>query len=426
MPQMADDTPHPDNPRKPGTGSEPIAPVFESATKRASLGHDFALLATTFLALSCLLVAMSFMWTGSLFPRYSDDGSSTHSVLFWIATRISLITALIAVGASMVSLGCKLRKWPAVVGSLALGVFAVSCFQPLLRPAKSAGRADHAEAQGSGAPNPAQVLQEIRQILPKVSAPGSEDEVLSLLPAHFSPQSSEHPRHLSGEDLYLFPDRSFLYIHGADIEPPTIYDNGTWSFSNGVLELNGDRSFRQSDDMRDRHFIPLYFPVAEKRTLLLMGLEWQFPCFRGCAKRDNDHTLFPYTFTRIEPIDAGQAEALRTKLWTESYRWPVQMFTDESWPLCVLLAVVVLVVLAILAFRFARSAWQCMVDVLFGAVGGAAAFVVWSHETGPDAVLMLYENDRMVLLTAAITAGAATGLGLSQLICSAVRLLARK
>ena len=78
-----------------------------------------------------------------------------------------------------------------------------------------------------------------------------ENEAAALLPAHFSSENAETRRRgsgLSGEDLYLFPDRSYYYVHWADIEPPTIYDKGFWSFSQGVLELHGDHSYRQSDE----------------------------------------------------------------------------------------------------------------------------------------------------------------------------------
>ncbi len=45
---------------------------------------------------------------------------------------------------------------------------------------------------------------------------------------------------LSGDDLYLFPDGTYIYCEWADIQPLTIYDKGRWIFANGAVELKSD------------------------------------------------------------------------------------------------------------------------------------------------------------------------------------------
>src|SRR5947209_19022113 len=58
---------------------------------------------------------------------------------------------------------------------------------------------------------------------------------------HYSSNPKEIGRSpLSGNDLYLFPDGSYLYSEWGDLEPVTIRDKGTWAFSDGAVKLVSD------------------------------------------------------------------------------------------------------------------------------------------------------------------------------------------
>jgi hypothetical protein len=176
----------------------------------------------------------------------------------------------------------------------------------------------------AGASEPARILQEVQRVVPDVSAPKSDSETLTLLPAHFSNRNSETEHRagpaLSGDDLYLFPDRSYLYLRWADIMPPTIYDRGTWLFETGVLSLQSDHSVQQRDFPKDRRFIPLYHNVSGKRTLLLMGTSWDFSYFKEKATMNDDFMLFLCTLTHIEPIEPANAETLQKKMYADSWK----------------------------------------------------------------------------------------------------------
>lgn len=161
-------------------------------------------------------------------------------------------------------------------------------------------------------------------MVPAVSAPTSAAETLALLPAHFSDRNPELERRLlsatSGEDLYLFPDHSYLYVRWADIMPATVFDRGNWSFETDVVALQSDRSVRQRDFPKDRRFVPLYYNVAGRRTLLLMGTDWDFSYFKENATKNDDLMLLLCSFTHIEPIERARAETLRQKLYADSWR----------------------------------------------------------------------------------------------------------
>lgn len=198
-----------------------------------------------------------------------------------------------------------------------LGILAAGCTGPVRRP--SSARRD-----------PVRILQELQQMLPAVSAPRSATETLALLQAHFSDRNPELERRFlpatSGEDLYLFPDRSYLYVRWADIMPATIFDRGTWSFETEVLALQSDRSVQQQDFPKDRRFVPLYYNVSGRRTLLLMGTNWDFSYFKENATKSDDLMLLLCSFTHIEPIEPARAETLRQKLYADS--WKPEFFNE--------------------------------------------------------------------------------------------------
>src|ERR1022692_3869167 len=102
--------------------------------------------------------------------------------------------------------------------------------------------------------------------------------------------------------------------------PPTIYDRGTWQFESQLLSLRSDHTVPQKDFPHDSRFVPVYYSVSGQRTLLLMGTTWNLTYFKEHATTNDDFMLFLCTFTRIEGIDTGQAEALRNKMYAESWK----------------------------------------------------------------------------------------------------------
>lgn len=189
-----------------------------------------------------------------------------------------------------------------------------------------ASTSQHAQSVSSAVESdePTRILQEVRRFAPRISAPESESEAMGFLPAHYSNISSETQRRagpaLSGEDYYLFPDHSYFYIQWADIMQPTIYDRGIWLFQKGFVELQSDHTLQQKELPRDRRFIPLYYDISGKHTLLLMGTGRALPYFKKHADLKDDFMLFICTIARIEPIEASQAEALRKKLYSTGWR----------------------------------------------------------------------------------------------------------
>jgi hypothetical protein len=93
-------------------------------------------------------------------------------------------------------------------------------------------------AQISGSTNVSEQMQRLR-------AQVSIDLVIGRRASEIAGHYSSNPKELgtsplNGNDLYLFPDGTYLYAEWGDLEPLTIRDKGNWNFIDGVLALTSD------------------------------------------------------------------------------------------------------------------------------------------------------------------------------------------
>jgi len=123
---------------------------------------------------------------------------------------------------------------------------------------------------------------------------------------------------LSGDDLYIFPDKTYIYCQWSDISPYAITDKGAWTFSGGVLELNSDSDITWNTRL-DRHFLAvrrLSFP----KEILLLGIETDLPFFEGEAGSDPQVSLLIAGKQRDATISPAAAAKLKAKLIREYWR----------------------------------------------------------------------------------------------------------
>ena len=101
---------------------------------------------------------------------------------------------------------------------------------------------------------------------------------------------------LSGAELYLFPDRTYMYTEWADIQAETLYDRGTWSCLRGVIRLSSDESLSKMHP-RDKMYVGMYYegktpldPLGNDREkcsgIVLMGTRWDFSMYSDIVKSD--------------------------------------------------------------------------------------------------------------------------------------------
>jgi hypothetical protein len=123
---------------------------------------------------------------------------------------------------------------------------------------------------------------------------------------------------LSGKDLYLFPDGSYLYSQWADVMPMTIFDKGHWSAASNVLELVSDKDIAWDPEIERRHVI-----VRRKtrpREAMLVGLSDGLDYFKEKAGDDPELMLLIVGMVRTDALDEKTAPAFKRKLIKDGWR----------------------------------------------------------------------------------------------------------
>jgi hypothetical protein len=103
------------------------------------------------------------------------------------------------------------------------------------------------------------------------------EAVAALTPEQFAGRYANPPEELNrtqeplvGNNLYLFPDRTYIYCEWANIMPKTIFDKGTWTFATGMIELKSDPDVTWNPDL-EREFLGVRRPSHTE--ILLVGAD---------------------------------------------------------------------------------------------------------------------------------------------------------
>ena len=123
---------------------------------------------------------------------------------------------------------------------------------------------------------------------------------------------------LSGENLYIFPDNSYVYCQWADVMLNTVFDKGIWSFDSGILELKSDPEIVWDSEL-ERKFLAVRRP-SHKDEILLMGLRKSLPYFEKNAGDDPELMLLIVTFPRVQPVSQAATARLKARLMREAWR----------------------------------------------------------------------------------------------------------
>jgi hypothetical protein len=164
----------------------------------------------------------------------------------------------------------------------------------------------------------------------KVAVEAVVAAVSTDLAGRYTRASKELGRHvggfLSGNDLYLFPDGTFIYCEWADIEPVTVYDKGTWGVADTVLELTSDPEITWPV-LRDKRFAVVR-RAGHAKEAILVGVEQRLPYFEEHAGDDPDLMLLIVGLVREKRLGSGEAARLRKKLMAEA--WHPEYFGKQG------------------------------------------------------------------------------------------------
>lgn len=127
---------------------------------------------------------------------------------------------------------------------------------------------------------------------------------------------------LSGDELYLFPDRTYIYCEWADIQPLTIYDKGQWTFENGAVELKSDPDVTW-DPVADRAYVAVR-RRSKKNEILLVGVHSDLSRFEAETQDNSELTLLYIVKKRESTIARPKIARVKARLLRES--WHPELF----------------------------------------------------------------------------------------------------
>jgi hypothetical protein len=122
---------------------------------------------------------------------------------------------------------------------------------------------------------------------------------------------------LDGNDLYLFPDGTYVYCEWADIQPPTIYDKGQWVFVDGLVQLKSDSDVTW-DPEADRAYVVVY-RRSKRKEVLLVGTQSDLARFEAEGQGNPELALLYVAKKRHSPMTRSKAVRIKARLLRESW-----------------------------------------------------------------------------------------------------------
>lgn len=127
-------------------------------------------------------------------------------------------------------------------------------------------------------------------------------------------------------NLYLFPDRTYLYTERCSLIPATIFDKGTWKVEGTLLVLNSDRDVTWNPDL-ERRFLMLH-RTSHAEESLLVGAEKAVNRFEVLAHGNPEVALLTVAKQRIKIITAEQAMRVREDVMRKE--WHPERFESKN------------------------------------------------------------------------------------------------
>jgi hypothetical protein len=175
----------------------------------------------------------------------------------------------------------------------------------------------------------ARTLSPLERLTTKVAVESVKVVDMSRLAGHYTNPSKDLVKRmggaLSGDELYLFPDGTFLYCEWADIQPLTIYDKGTWTFTNGAVELKSDPDVTW-DPEADRTYLVVR-RRSKKKELLLVGVHSDLPRFEAESQGDPELMLLIVCKGRRGELTREASTRVKTQLLDQS--WHPEYFKEK-------------------------------------------------------------------------------------------------
>jgi hypothetical protein len=155
----------------------------------------------------------------------------------------------------------------------------------------------------------------------KIDVERPSDLTTNAIVGHYSSTPDELRRRvvpLSGDDLYVLPDGSYLYYVWSDIPPGTIRDKGTWVVSGDELTLTSDSDITWNPGAERRYL--LVRRRSQTQEILAVGMDRDLRYFEEHAGDDAEFMLLLVAKVRVNGISAKESIGLKKKLMREAWR----------------------------------------------------------------------------------------------------------
>jgi hypothetical protein len=121
-----------------------------------------------------------------------------------------------------------------------------------------------------------------------------------------------------GDDLYLFPDGTFVYCEWTDVSPLTVYDKGTWRIAEGLVELRSDPKVTWDPEI-ERRYAAIRRSSGNKE-ILLIGVARDLVRFEKDAGKDAGFMLLVIAKKRETTFSKEAAGRVKARLLKEAWR----------------------------------------------------------------------------------------------------------
>ena len=161
-------------------------------------------------------------------------------------------------------------------------------------------------------------VDSLKQLQQTISVQSVTNLTREKLAGEYSSPPKEIGVGLSGDDLYLFPDGTYIYDEWGDIEPTTIRDKGRWSVAEGFVRLTSDADITWAA-RAERKYIAVH-RQTHTEEILLVGTENALVRFEQDAKNEPEIELLVVCRERSKSISTAETRKLKHKLMRQSWR----------------------------------------------------------------------------------------------------------
>lgn len=158
--------------------------------------------------------------------------------------------------------------------------------------------------------------------LERVQAKVRVASVREMTPAQLAGKYSNPTRQfqfgLTGDDLYLFADGTYIYDEWGDVEPRAIRDKGTWRVADGFVNLKSDSEITWNPHV-ERAYIAIR-RLSRPSEILLVGTGRDLSDFEENYKDDPETELMIICKERLGTITGKQTTKIKEQLMRESWR----------------------------------------------------------------------------------------------------------